>query len=160
MVNFVIIPYPPFIRKVSICFIKLVKLYQTWKPFLKIFIVGSWNWLQSSWRIFFERYFHFLPFEIHISTIAKNRCIYYVNISFYKDICLSVYIVCLPSYFRNPRQAFLTAGRIQLLSVSSFFKFLSFIFVSPFFINSSKFFSKKRFTSVFSFFDCYKWHTK
>lgn len=105
LVDFVIIPYPPFIRKVSICFIKLVKLYQTWKPFLKIFIVGSWNWLQSSWRIFFERYFHFLPFEIHISTIAKNRCIYYVNISFYKDICLCVH--CMFTFvFQEPPTGF------------------------------------------------------
>lgn len=117
---------------------------------------GELKLAQSSWRIFFKRYFHFLPFEIHINTTD----VYNMSISHFIKIYVCVYIVCLPSYFRNPRQAFLTAGRIQLLSVSSLFKFLSFIFVSPFFINSSKFFSKKRSTSVFSFFDCYKWYTK
>lgn len=60
---------------------------------------------QSSWRIFFKRYFHFLPFEIHISTIAKNRCIYYVNISFYKDICLCVH--CMFTFvFQEPPTGF------------------------------------------------------
>lgn len=127
MVNFVIIPYPPFIRKVSICFIKVVKLYQTWKPFLKIFIVGSWNWLQSSWRIFFERYFHFLPFEIHINTTD----VYNMSISHF--IKIYVWVCTLYVYLRisgTSDRLFLQQGESNCFpSPHSLNFYLSFLFL-------------------------------
>lgn len=88
---------------------------------------GELKLAQSSWRIFFKRYFHFLPFEIHINTTD----VYNMSISHF--IKIYVWVCTLYVYLRisgTPDRLFLQQGESNCFpSPHSLNFYLSFLFL-------------------------------